>query len=258
MKLHSRVTGEGQPLIILHGLFGSSDNWQTLGKYFAEQGFQVHMADQRNHGRSPHSDEWNYNAMSNDIYEYIEDHKLNDVILLGHSMGGKASMQFAVDHPGILSKLVVVDIAPRKYDSTQRDVAEALKRVDLDSVKSRKEAEDILDQEIDDTGTKQFLLKNLYWKEGEHERLAWRFNLDVLADKIENGSEGLQWNGNPCEVNALFMRGSRSNYVKDEDIALIKKIFPNSSFVTIEGAGHWIHAEKPQEFFKAVMEFVKK
>jgi pimeloyl-ACP methyl ester carboxylesterase len=257
MKLHSRITGEGQPLIILHGLFGSSDNWQTLGKYFAEQGFQVHLVDQRNHGRSPHSDEWTYKAMSNDILEYIDDHQLKAPVLLGHSMGGKASMQFAADHPGILDKLIVADIAPRKYNSTQKDVAEALQRIDLDSVTSRKEAEEILDQGIDDTGTKQFLLKNLYWKEGERERLAWRFNLDVLAANIENGSEALEWNGKRSDVNALFLRGSRSNYIKDEDIPQIKEIFPSSKLITIEGAGHWLHAEKPQEFFKAVIDFIK-
>lgn len=255
MKLHFRKIGEGQPLVILHGLFGSSDNWQTLGKHFADKGFCVYLVDQRNHGRSPHSDDWNYHLMSNDLLELLDDEHIDRVAVIGHSMGGKTAMQFAIDHPERLNKLVVADIAPRKYNSTQRDVAEALQRVDLDSITSRKEAEEILNAGIDDTGTKQFLLKNLYWKEGEKERLAWRFNLEVIADKIELASDALDWNGVPCEADALFLRGEKSNYVREEDLARIKEIFPNSRVETIPGAGHWLHAEKPAEFFKAVVDF---
>lgn len=257
MKLHFRKIGEGQPLIILHGLFGSSDNWQTLGKYFAEQGFATYLVDQRNHGRSPHSDEWNYRVMSDDLKELIEDEKLEKPIIVGHSMGGKTSMQFAIDHPGMLSKLVVADISPRKYNRTQSDVAQALLVVDLDSVKSRKEAEDILNEGINDNGTKQFLLKNLYWKEGT-EQLAWRFNLEVIAENIAAASEGL--NIAPCktcEVPALFLRGDRSDYITDKDNEEIKRIFPNSTVQTIANSGHWIHAEQPTAFFKAVIDFIK-
>ena len=258
MKLHYRKLGEGQPLIILHGLFGSSDNWQTLGKYFAEQGLAVYLVDQRNHGRSPHSEEWSYRVMTDDLLELIEEEKLEKPIIMGHSMGGKTAMQFAVDHPGKLQKLVVADIAPRKYNRTQSDVAQALLAVDLESVKSRKEAEDLLSEGIDDNGTKQFLLKNLYWKEGETEKLAWRFNLDVIARNISAASEALQIPpGHTCEVQALFIRGERSDYITEADHEQIKSIFPYSTFQTIGNAGHWIHAEQPAAFFKAVMDFIR-
>jgi esterase len=256
MKLHYRKLGEGQPLIILHGLFGSSDNWQTLGKYFSEKGFAVYMVDQRNHGRSPHSEEWNYKVMSEDLLELINDNHLENVIIIGHSMGGKTAMQFAADHCEKVSKLVIADIAPRAYRTSQQDVANALKSVDLDSVSSRKEAEEILSEGINDTGTKQFLLKNLYWKEGEKERLAWRFNLDVIARNMDVTIQGLDTDKS-CEVPALFLRGERSNYITDEDIPSIKNIFPNSEVKTIPSAGHWIHADQPAAFFEAVMEFVK-
>lgn len=258
MKLHYRKIGEGQPLIILHGLFGSSDNWQTLGKYFAEQGFAVYMVDQRNHGRSPHSDEWSYKVMSDDLRELLENERLEKPVIIGHSMGGKTAMQFAVNHPDMVSKLIVVDIAPRKYNRTQREVAQALQAVDLDSITSRKEAEEVLSEGISDTGTKQFLLKNLYWKEEEPGRLAWRFNLDVIARNIDAASERLEISpGSTCNVPTLFLRGERSDYITDADHTAIKNIFPNSSIQTVGNAGHWIHAEQPAAFFKAVMDFIR-
>lgn len=258
MKLHYRKLGEGQPLIILHGLFGSSDNWQTLGKHFSDQGLSVYLVDQRNHGRSPHSDEWNYKVMSDDLLELVKDEKLEKPIIIGHSMGGKTAMQFAVDHCDLPSKLVVVDIAPRKYSHTQKDVAQALLAVDLDSVKSRREAEDMLSEGISDTGTKQFLLKNLYWKEGETEKLAWRFNLDVIARNIDAASEGLRTiSSHACHLPTLFLRGEKSDYITDADHEMIKDTFPYSSIQTIGGAGHWIHAEQPAAFFKAVMDFIR-
>lgn len=256
MKLHYRKAGEGRPLIILHGLFGSSDNWQTLGKQFSEQGFEVYLTDLRNHGRSPHSDEWNYKAMSEDILELLDDNSIGKASIIGHSMGGKAAMQLAADHPSRIEKLVVADISPRKYAHTQRDVVEALQAVDLDSVTSRKEAEEILSEGITDFGTKQFLLKNLYWKEGEKERLAWRFNLDVIARDIDVVSEALEVSGK-INVPTLFLRGSKSHYIPDEDIPLIKELFSGSEITTIANAGHWLHAEQPQAFFDAVMEFLK-
>lgn len=257
MKLHYRKAGEGQPLIILHGLFGSSDNWQTLGKQFADKGFTVFLTDLRNHGRSPHSDEWNYKVMSEDLLELLDDNGLDRVNIIGHSMGGKAAMQFAAHHAARIKKLVVADIAPKKYPHSQRDVVEALQAVDLDSVTSRKEAEEILSEGITDFGTKQFLLKNLYWKEEEKERLAWRFNLDVIARDIDVVSEGLNAPGT-IDVPTLFVRGSKSHYILDEDIPSIKELFPGAEVKTIDNAGHWLHAEQPQAFFDAVMEFLKK
>jgi esterase len=254
MKLFYRKSGQGQPLIILHGLFGQSDNWNTIAKQFADNGFEVYVVDQRNHGLSPHSDVWNYKAMSEDVLELITDNNLHNVILLGHSMGGKTAMQFAIDHAEYLDKLIVVDIAPKYYTPHHQTILKGLKAVDFTIVKTRREAENILSEYITDLGTKQFLLKNIYWK--DNGELAWRFNLDVIAAQIENIGVATP-NDKICEVPTLFIRGERSHYILDEDINLIEEIFPRSILETIKGAGHWIHAEQPAAFFECVMEFVK-
>ncbi len=254
MKLFYRKSGQGQPLIILHGLFGQSDNWNTLVKQFSENGFEVYAVDARNHGLSPHSDEWNYKVMSDDILELIKDNNLEDVIFMGHSMGGKVAMQFAIDHPQHLDKLIVVDIAPKYYPLHHQSVLAALQAVDFSVVKARREVEDVLSQYISDLGTKQFLLKNIYWKEdGE---LAWRFNLNVMVQKIENIGEATV-SDKICDVTTLFIRGEKSNYILEEDIDLIQEIFPRSILETITDAGHWVHAEQPKAFFECVMKFIK-
>jgi esterase len=254
MKLFCRKLGQGQPLIILHGLFGQSDNWNSLAKQFAENNLEVYVVDQRNHGLSPHSDVWNYQAMSDDILELITDNNLQNVILLGHSMGGKTAMQFAVQHQELLDKLIVVDIAPKPYPLHNADVLKALSAVDFSIVKTRKEAEEILSKYISDYGTKQFLLKNIYWK--ENGELDWRFNFKTINQHIENIGETIP-DDSFCDIPALFIRGEKSNYILDEDLNLINDIFPHNILKTIAGAGHWVHAEKPKEFFECVMEFIK-
>lgn len=254
MKLFYRKFGQGQPLIILHGLFGQSDNWNTLAKQFAEQGFEVYIVDLRNHGLSPHSDVWNYQVMSDDILELVHDNNLQNIILMGHSMGGKVAMQFAIQHQDLLDKLIVVDIAPKRYPNTNQDVLEALNSVDFNIVKTRKEAETILSKHITDFGTKQFLLKNIYWKENND--LDWRFNLKVITEELENIGAATP-RDKICNASALFIRGEKSNYILDEDLNLIQNIFPNSILETIANAGHWVHSEKPKEFFECVMKFIK-
>ncbi|MBA3705665.1 MAG: alpha/beta fold hydrolase [Bacteroidetes bacterium] len=254
MKLFYRKYGQGQALIILHGLFGQSDNWNTLAKQFGDKGFEVYTVDQRNHGLSPHSDVWNYKAMSDDILELIKDNNLQNVILLGHSMGAKTAMEFVLHHCEYLDKLIVVDMAPKFYPLHHHAVLQALQAVDFNLIKTRKEVEGILSNYITDVGTKQFLLKNLYWKENGD--LAWRFNLKVIAEQIENAGEEISSN-NACNTASLFIRGEKSNYILDEDMDFIKKLFPNSTLKTVAGSGHWVHAEKQKEFFDAVMEFVK-
>ena len=254
MKLFYRKSGQGQPLIILHGLFGQSDNWNTLAKQFSENGFEVYAVDARNHGLSSHSEDWNYKVMSEDILELITDNNLKDVIFLGHSMGGKVAMQFAIDHPNYLDKLIVADIAPKCYPPQHKSVVQGLEAVDFKTKKTRKEAEAILSQYISDFGTKQFLLKNIYWK--ENEEMDWRFNLKVIKEKMENVGKAIT-SEVPCDVLALFIRGENGNYILDEDVDVIQKMFPNSTLETIQGAGHWVHAEKSKEFFDAVMKFIK-
>jgi esterase len=253
MKLAYREYGSGQPLIILHGLFGQSDNWNTLAKQFAAEGFQLFTLDQRNHGLSPHSESWTYQDMAEDLQEFIDDHRLVDPILLGHSMGAKTVMFFELAHPAIASKIVIADMSAREYEHHHKQVLEGLQAVKFDEISNRKEAEAVLDKYISDFGTKQFLLKNIYWKEDS--RLAWRFNLDVIVKNYENVRVAVPPFKSNCE--ALIVRGERSYYVKDQDLADFNSRFPNNTLVTIPGAGHWVHAEKPKEFFEAVLPFIK-
>lgn len=253
MKLFFRKYGSGKPLIILHGLFGQSDNWNTLGKRFAEQ-FAVYLVDLRNHGLSPHSEEWNYKVMSDDLLELIEENRLQNPVLLGHSMGGKVAMQFALDHPGRVAKMVVVDIAPRCYDPHHDKIIKGLQAIDFDVIKSRKEAEDVLSNYIPDAGTRQFLLKNLYWK--EEGRLAWRFNLEVIAKNIQEVNVRIGEVQAPNPVPVLFISGEKSDYITEKDRHHIPVLFPNAGFVVVKNAGHWVHAEQPEIFFSEAFRFL--
>ena len=255
MKLAYREFGSGQPLIILHGLFGQSDNWNTLAKRFAESGFKVFTVDQRNHGLSPHSDIWSYQAMAEDLKEFIEEHQLLNPILLGHSMGGKTVMFFEMLFPGIANKIVVADIAPKVYEPHHDLVLKALNAVDFTEINTRKDAENIMNEYISDFGTKQFLLKNIYWKEDESKHMAWRFNLPVICKEYNNVSVNIP--DGISRVDTLFVRGEKSNYVLDSDLPNIEKHFPNYKLTTIPNAGHWVHAEKPEEFFNSVLEFIQ-
>lgn len=259
MKLFYRKLGQGQPLIILHGLFGSSDNWQSIAKQLAEH-FEVFLVDQRNHGLSPHSDSWDYQAMSDDLHELMSDNHIVNPVLIGHSMGGKTVMQFALEHPEMIHKLIVVDIAPRYYPVHHREIIDALLSLDLNRIISRKEAEENLSKSIPGFSTRQFLLKNLYWLEQENEqgrRLAWRFNLDVINKNIEKVGKTFILHEQHCSVPTLFMRGSESTYIPDTDMLLIKELFPNAKLITIPRAGHWIHADQPSAFVESVIRFVR-
>ena len=255
MELAFRKFGEGQPLLILHGLFGQSDNWNTLAKRFGENGFETFAIDLRNHGLSPKSGAWNYEVMADDINEFIEKHQLKNPILIGHSMGGKVAMVYAFKYPGVLRKLIVADMSPRLYQPHHDAVIQALESVDFSKINTRKEAEAILNEFISDFGTKQFLLKNIYWEDSANNKMNWRFNLPVIA---KNYNEILR--AVPEEktgVDTLFIRGEKSNYIAEIDIAEIERRFTNYKIDTILNAGHWVHAEKPNEFFESVMAFVK-
>jgi pimeloyl-ACP methyl ester carboxylesterase len=255
MNLFFRKSGSGQPMIIIHGLFGLSDNWASLAKKWSEH-FTVYTVDLRNHGQSPHSDQWKYWIMAEDVLELIEKEGLKDVILVGHSMGGKVAMYLTLDSPQLISKLVVCDIAPRKYPVANQDVVDALLKVHPEKLASRKEAEEILSKELKDPGTIQFLLKNLYHKEEADgtTHLDWRFNLPVISKNLAVVSEATDEPA-PSDIQTLFIRGEKSDYIKKEDEAEINRIFPRATIKTIAGAGHWVHADKPDEVFDAVMQF---
>ncbi|MUP44479.1 alpha/beta fold hydrolase [Gramella sp. BOM4] len=253
MKLHSVILGKGKPFLILHGFLGMSDNWKTLGKQFAEEGFEVHLIDQRNHGKSPHSDDFSYELMAEDIQEYCKEHKLENIILMGHSMGGKTAMLAATQYEGLVERLIVVDIAPKYYAPHHQQILKGLTALDDAKLSSRRDAEDLLEKYIDETGVRLFLLKNLYRK--NKDLLALKMNLPVLKDKIENIGRALP-DYAKYEGPVLFIKGERSNYIKDEDHESIRSHFPEVEFVSIKNAGHWVHAESPKDFFEAVIRFV--
>lgn len=251
MKLFYREYGQGQPMIILHGLMGSSDNWLPQAKMLGEH-YHVWVVDQRNHGQSPHNTEFNYNVLSNDILDFIQEHGIEKPVIIGHSMGGKAAMNFALAHPDKLEKLIIVDIAPKAYDVRHDRIVEGLKAVPIDSVQSRQEANDALAPHISIEAVRQFLLKNLMRKpEGG---FGWRINLPVIDQSLEMISGGLV-NDGVFEKKTLFIRGSKSDYILDDDREAMKKIFPNSTLVTME-TGHWVQAEKPEEFVQVVLSFL--
>ncbi len=255
MKLFFRKMGSGKPLFILHGLFGSSDNWQTLGKRFAEN-YTVYFIDQRNHGRSPHSPEHTYKVMSDDLTELIEDEKLDKVILMGHSMGGKTAMYFAVNHPEKVDKIVVVDIGPKEYPITNKDILDAVEKVKLKDVNSRKQVEEVISHDIKDPRTVQFILKNLYWD--DNQKLTWRFNTEALKNALATIAEATPIPAKPLQIPALFIKGEQSEYVAPTDMELINRFFSNARLVSIPQSGHWVHADNPGEFYKVVMEFLNR
>jgi len=254
MKLHSNILGQGQAFIILHGFLGMSNNWKTLGKKFSQQGYQVHLIDQRNHGRSFHNDTFNYTVLVQDLKDYCDDHKLDNIILLGHSMGGKVAMLFATLYPEIVSKLIVADISPRFYPIHHDAILDGLSALDFNILKSRKEADEVLTNYVSEFGTRLFLLKNLYWK--EKGQLDLRINLKALKMNVEEVGEALPTNA-MFEGNALFLKGEKSDYIKKDDELLIFQHFPNASIKTINNAGHWLHAENPEDFYEEVIRFVK-
>jgi len=253
MQLHSNIIGEGKPFVILHGFLGMSDNWKTLGKKFAEANFEVHLVDQRNHGRSPHSDTFNYEVLVEDLKTYCIEHDLKEITLLGHSMGGKTAMLFATTYPEYVSKLIVADISPRFYPVHHDAILKGLRALDFNVLSSRGEADEQMENYVPDFGTRQFLLKNLYWK--EKGTLALRINLEVLTEQVEEVGESLPVHAK-FEKDTLFLRGDKSEYIVPQDEALITSHFVNASIVTIPNAGHWLHAENPEAFYNAVIQFI--
>lgn len=253
MILHSNIFGEGKPFLILHGFLGMGDNWKTIARQFSESNFKMHLVDQRNHGRSFHSDDFDYEIMTEDLKTYCDYHNLSNITLLGHSMGGKTAMLFASKYPEFVHKLIVADISPRYYPVHHDVILEGLSQLDFSFVKTRLEADQVLEAYVPHSGIRQFLLKNLYWV--EKGQLALRINLEVLKENVSEVGEALPVNS-IFEKDTLFLRGDRSEYISASDEAIIKRHFPNSKIITISGAGHWLHAENPKEFYEAVIKFV--
>jgi esterase len=252
--LYSKIEGQGEPLLILHGFLGMSDNWKTIGTQFAAEGFQVHLLDMRNHGRSFQSEEFGYELMAQDLLDYCVANSLEEVNIIGHSMGGKTAMLFATTFPDMVKKLIVADIGPKFYPQHHQPILAGLNAVDFSAKPSRSEVEEVLTQYIPDFGTRQFLMKSLYWQEPG--QLAFRFNLSVFNKKIDEIGVPL-----PEELvfskPTLFIRGGDSNYILDSDFENIKLQFPVSAIETIPGVGHWLHAENPKMFHQLASSFLE-
>jgi esterase len=253
MKLYSKIYGDkAQDLIIIHGLFGMSDNWNSLGKQFSKY-CRVHLIDLRNHGRSPHSDNFNYDVMCGDVLEYMEDNNIEKPIILGHSLGGKVAMKFAFLYPDKIEKLIVADMAPRRYNTDfHQNLLSTLYRLPLENFEKREEIDKLLASTYEDKGMRLFLLKNLY--RNENKEFAWRFNIEVLLETVSNIQEADFIKG-VCKIPTHFIRGGNSNYITTKDELIINKHFSDFSIATIDEAGHWLHAENPERFYNEVMGF---
>lgn len=261
MKLFVRRLGKGYPLIILHGLYGSGDNWLTVAKSLSAI-CEVFLVDQRNHGRSPHSDQHNYQVLAGDLLELMDDLELSRAVILGHSMGGKAAMWFAAEHPSRISRLIIADISPASYADTinhshsayHRRVMESMLAVDFSRVRGLGDIDRQLETGLPDKPLRQFLLKNIEKDPGSG--YFWRLNLPVLLRNLDNLSAGLeQFLDSGRKYNqfpVLFIRGENSGYIREPDVMMIHQLYPDAQIVTIGNAGHWLHAEQPEAFISII------
>lgn len=251
--LKSQIIGEGRPLIILHGFLGMADNWRSQSTKLAENGFCVHLLDQRNHGHSFHSDAFSYPLLAEDLKNYLEHHNLLKINLLGHSMGGKTAMLFASKYPQFVEKLIVADIAPKYYPIHHQTIIQALQSVDFNLFNTRNEIDTHLSQYISDMPTRQFLLKNIFWETPS--KMAFRFNLKALADNLEEIGQALPKEFS-FEGKTLFIKGEKSSYITQDDETQIALQFKNATIEQVSRAGHWLHAENPTEFLQKILTFL--
>lgn len=255
MILNSKIYGaenNGTPLLVFHGLFGMLDNWATFGREFGEK-LPCHLLDLRNHGKSFHTEEMSHDNMAEDILNYLNQYQIEKAYLLGHSLGGKAVMQFAITYPERVKKIIVVDIAPKAYPPHHQKVIKALQSIDFEKITNRKEVEEKLAESIEEKPVIQFLVKNLYWEQGD--RLNWRFNLKVLAEKYGD-FVGKAIRFGVFEGETLFIKGEKSHYILPQDEFLIQKQFPKYQLITIKNAGHWVQVENVKEFNEKVSDFL--
>lgn len=254
MDLAFKKVGSGTPLVILHGLFGMSDNWMSIAKALSDK-YTFYLLDLRNHGHSPHTDNIDFPLMAEDVVHFLDTHNLKKVILLGHSLGGKVAIQVADKYPSLLSKLIVVDIANREYKSTWfEDYIDVMLGIDLEDIHTRKEAEQsFLTQKNVEITVVQFLLKNLY--RNEKNEFCWWLNLKALKNNMTKLLAHVELTSK-IGVHTLFIKGANSHYISAEDEAVIQNSFLNSHIVTIPGANHWVHAAAPQLFIKELNGFI--
>lgn len=251
MILHTEITGQGQAIVLIHGLFGSYENLGVIARALAGQ-WQVVNLDMRNHGRSDWHDSMSYALMAEDVKDTLDHLGLEQVILLGHSMGGKIAMEFALRYPDRVNKLILADISPVQNRPRHHEILSALDSIDLNNLQSRQQAEQQLALSINETGVRQFLLKSLY---KENEQFRWRFNIKALIANYQQLLEAPPSKG-PYTGPTLFIKGADSDYLLPEHQSLIQQLFPQSKAKVIMGTGHWLHAEKPVAFAKIVTDFL--
>jgi pimeloyl-ACP methyl ester carboxylesterase len=252
IKLAFREIGEGPTLLILHGLFGSSDNWQTFAKMISDR-YRVISLDIRNHGLSPHTDDFSYELITSDIIEFARDQGLDSFYLMGHSLGGKAAAHFALHYPEKVSKLIVLDIAMKAYPPHHEVYFKAMRSMDLEKTLTRADADAWLLPDIPTVAVRQFILKNLV-RDGEG-KFRWKFNLEALYqhyDQINVAIESGKAYPNPM----LLVSGEYSYYIQPEDIIAMKTLFPLLTAVAVPESGHWIHADQPVKLKEVVLEFL--
>lgn len=259
VELNHRIAGEGAPLILLHGLFGSLDNLGGVARGLQEH-WQIHALDQRNHGKSPHTDTMTYPEMADDVLAYMDAQGLDKASLLGHSMGGKVAMQVALKAPERVEQIIVADISPVTYKPRHDNVLAGLKSVDLENVQSRQDADKQLAEHVEEAGVRQFLLKNLApvsddQKNESSARYQWRLNLPVIDSAYEDLSAAPEGDG-PFNGPVLFIKGADSAYIQTKHRDIISKLFPNAELRIIDGTGHWLHAEKSETFIALCRRFL--
>jgi len=252
-QLNYRSFGQGDPVIILHGLFGSLDNWYTIAKKLSDQ-YTIYAVDQRNHGRSPHYDSHTYEDLANDLYLFLHEQNIDSAHLIGHSMGGTAAMQFAAHRPEMVAKLVVVDMAPRNYEPRHDTIFDAFDAIDPAHYSKRREIDEALKDYLPEYGVRQYILKNI--ERGENNKYGWKFNLSAIRKNYLSIISGPDIK-EPISHPTLFIKGERSSYITEDDKEEINKLFPNSTIETIPDAGHWVHADSPDRFLRTVREFLE-
>lgn len=266
MKLFYREFGqEGPKLVILHGLYGASDNWVSIARQL-EKDYHVYLLDQRNHGQSPHSDIHDYESMASDLLEFLDDKEIDKAHVIGHSMGGKTAMRFALAHPERIQKLVILDIAPKSYASfsnyaqitnNHEQIIKSLSSIKLEGISSRKAIDEQLSVHLPDAGLRHFLLKNI--ERSKNGQYRWRLNLPVIRQTLErimDGFSNLDPDDTRVNIPSIFIRGEQSGYVMDEDTLIMRKFFKDAELVTIPKAGHWLHAEQPELLIKTLAYFL--
>ncbi len=253
MELNYKVYGQGRPIIILHGLFGSLDNWATIGRKLGEE-YMVYLVDQRDHGKSPHTDTFNYDVLAEDLRVFMEENWMHEAVLIGHSMGGKTVMRFALDNEDMVDKLIVLDMAPKQYPNRHQNVFDAMKAIDLDALEHRKDAGPVLLEKLDgDNATTAFLLKNILREKDGGFR--WKMNVELLEKEYDHIVAPMPTDYT-FEGPTLFVKGTKSSYITEQDETLIHSLFPLAEIGTID-AGHWLHAEKPEELMLMIKKFVE-